>query len=178
MLTAESAAAAVAVAAGTVTAIGMVATATAAWGMAFDGTAATCAAAVGTAATCTSAAGLDPAAFTVHSNPARVAAGTSASCTTGTAGAVGTGAVGTAAAGDAAAGDAAAAPAAAWVAILFSFLTSCLLLSFSLLLWFGGSFLRCLRVVGAAGTGPAAAAGLPLQVKLYSSSPHLVSSPV
>ena len=88
---------------------------TAAEGTAAVGTAAASVAAVGTAATC----------------PA-------ASCT---AAATDTGAA-EMAADEAVASPAAADRAATWAALLFSFCTSCLLLSFSLLLWLGGRFLQ------------------------------------
>jgi hypothetical protein len=83
----------------------------------------------------------------------------------------------------AAACEAAADGAAGWAAAdglraarLFSFHASRRLLSFSLLLLLGGRFLACLRTVGVAGERAVAAADLPLQLKLNSSSPCLVSS--
>jgi hypothetical protein len=59
---------------------------------------------------------------------------------------------------------------------LFSFQASRRLLSFSLLLLLGGCFLARLRTVGVDGERAVAAADLPLQLKLNSSSPCLVSS--
>ncbi len=61
-------------------------------------------------------------------------------------------------------------------ALLFSFFCSCLLLSFSLLLSLGGCLLARLRVLRHAGERAVADAALPLQLKLNSSSPCLVSS--
>ncbi len=59
---------------------------------------------------------------------------------------------------------------------LLSFQASRRLLSFSLLLLLGGCFLARLRTEGVAGERAVAATDLPLQLKLYSSSPCLVFS--